>query len=99
MPAFAVDMSGGKYLGQMGRRFEGMVHIRYQLLQTNWIIGYSTMHCVRKILCDVKVCVPSDWLPTFLSLANSSHLAEGLGLDGVDQTRAFRTGEQVGFEV
>ena len=59
------------------------------------------MHCVRKILqtpllCDVKVCVPSDWLPTFLSLANSSHLVEGLGLDGVDQTRAFRSGEQVG---
>ena len=51
------------------------------------------------LLCDVKVCVPSDWLPTFLSLANSSHLVEGLGLDGVDQTRAFRTGEQVGFEV
>ena len=53
VPAFAVDMSGGKYLGQMGRRFEGMVHIRYRLLQTNlrldnWI--YSTMHCVRKIL-------------------------------------------------
>ena len=47
--------------------------------------------------CDVKVCVPSDWLPTFLSLANSSHLVEGLGLDGVDQTRAFRTGEQVSF--
>ena len=41
------------------------------------------------------MCVPSDWLPTFLSLANSSHLVEGLGLDGVDQTRAFRTGEQV----
>ena len=37
VPAFAVDMSGGKYLGQMGRRFEGMVHIRYQLLQTSFI--------------------------------------------------------------
>ena len=49
--------------------------------------------------CDLKVCVPSDWLPTFLSLANSSHLAEGLGLDGVDQTRAFRTGEQVAVGV
>ena len=46
--------------------------------------------------CDVKVRLPSDWLPTFLSLANSSHLVEGLGLDGVDQTEAFRTGDQVG---
>ena len=41
--------------------------------------------------------MPSDWLPTFLSLANSSHLVEGLGLDGVDQTFAFRSGEQVGL--
>ena len=46
VPAFAVDMSGGKYLGQMGRRFEGMVHIRYQLLQTNlrldnWIFNHA----------------------------------------------------------
>ena len=41
--------------------------------------------------------MPSDWLPTFLSLANSSHLVEGLGLDGVDQTEAFRTGDQVGI--
>ena len=36
VPAFAVDMSGGKYLGQMGRRFEGMVHIRYQLLHAGF---------------------------------------------------------------
>ena len=42
--------------------------------------------------------MPSDWLPTFLSLANSSHLVEGLGLDGVDQTEAFRSGEQVGWD-
>ena len=36
VPAFAVDMSGGKYLGKMGRRFEGMVHIRKQLLHTDF---------------------------------------------------------------
>ena len=36
VPAFAVDMSGGKYLGQMGRRFEGMVHIRHKLLQADF---------------------------------------------------------------
>ena len=106
MPAFAVDMSGGKYLGQMGRRFEGMVHIRYQLLHADFIntdiqLTILSLKIFIKplLLCDVKVCVPSDWLPTFLSLANSSHLVEGLGLDGVDQTRAFRTGEQVGFKV
>ena len=45
------------------------------------------------------MCLPSDWLPTFLSLANSSHLVEGLGLDGVDQTHAFRTGDQVGLYI
>ena len=38
VPAFAVDMSGGKYLGKMGRRFEGMVHIRKQLLHTDFAI-------------------------------------------------------------
>ena len=36
VPAFAVDMSGGKYLGKMGRRFEGMVHIRKQLLHADF---------------------------------------------------------------
>ena len=46
VPAFAVDMSGGKYLGQMGRRFEGMVHIRKQLLHTDFaaIFNCSTIN-------------------------------------------------------
>ena len=101
MPAFAVDMSGGKYLGKMGRRFEGMVHIRKQILHTNFALIFNHALCPQNTpntatACDVKVRLPSDWLPTFLSLANSSHLVEGLGLDGVDQTHAFRTGDQVG---
>ena len=66
VPAFAVDLSGGKYLGQGGREFKGMVHI-------------------------------SDWLPTFLSLAHSTHLYEDMELDGVDQSEALVTGEKVTF--
>merc|ERR1712106_552859 len=63
VPAFAVDLSGGKYLGHGGREYKGMVHI-------------------------------SDWLPTFLSLAHSSQLYENMELDGVDQSKAFVTGEK-----
>ena len=29
----------------------------------------------------------SDWLPTFLSWADSSHLAKSLKLDGIDQSK------------
>ena len=61
VPAFAVDLSGGQYLGEGGREFRNMIHI-------------------------------SDWLPTFLSLANSSHLYQDLGLDGVDQSAALAEG-------
>ena len=45
VPAFAVDMSGGKYLGKMGRRFEGMVHIRKQLLHTNFALIFKHALC------------------------------------------------------
>ena len=67
VPAFAVDLSGGKYLGRGGREFKGMVHI-------------------------------SDWLPTFLSLARSSHLYQELDMDGLDQSKALATGKKVRFE-
>ena len=46
VPAFAVDMSGGKYLGKMGRRFEGMVHIRKQLLHTNLRLDIQPCHAL-----------------------------------------------------
>jgi len=61
VPAFAVDLSGGKYFGSGGREFRNIVHI-------------------------------SDWLPTFLSLAKSSHLIQNINLDGVDQSGALVTG-------
>ena len=35
----------------------------------------------------------SDWLPTFLSWANQSHLTDGLDLDGIDQSKALKTGK------
>ena len=67
VPAFAVDLSGGKYLGRGGREFKGMVHI-------------------------------SDWLPTFLSFARSSHLYQDIDMDGVDQSKALATGKRVRLE-
>ena len=67
VPAFAVDLSGGKYLGSGGREFKGMVHI-------------------------------SDWLPTFLSIARSSHLYQELDMDGLDQSKALATGKKVRFQ-
>ena len=38
----------------------------------------------------------SDWLPTFLSLANHSHLIEDLDLDGLDQSYSLKKGKKVG---
>lgn len=64
VPAFALDLSQGRYLGRPGRQFNGMVHI-------------------------------SDWLPTFLSLANNSQLTEHLNLDGIDQSFALKKGKKV----
>ena len=37
----------------------------------------------------------ADWLPTFLSWANSSHLKIGQNLDGLDQSIAFKYGKEV----
>ena len=37
----------------------------------------------------------ADWLPTFLSWANSSHLEIGQNLDGLDQSIAFKSGKEV----
>uniref|UniRef100_A0A7M5WS83 Sulfatase N-terminal domain-containing protein n=2 Tax=Clytia hemisphaerica TaxID=252671 RepID=A0A7M5WS83_9CNID len=41
----------------------------------------------------------SDWLPTFLSWADSKHLVEDLNLDGIDQSEALKAGESVRDEV
>lgn len=64
VPAFALDLSGGKYLGQPGRELRSLIHI-------------------------------SDWMPTFLALANQEHLLKDMTLDGLDQLEAIRTGVQV----
>merc|ERR1719347_1897551 len=41
----------------------------------------------------------SDWLPTFLSWARSSHLVSGLALDGLDQSLALKHNKEVRTEV
>ena len=41
----------------------------------------------------------ADWLPTFLSWANSSHLAHSQNLDGLDQSKAFKLGTEVRKDV
>ena len=64
VPAFAVDLSNGNYLGRGGREYQGLVHI-------------------------------SDWLPTFMSLAKSSHLLKDIELDGIDQSEALSKGKRV----
>ena len=37
----------------------------------------------------------SDWLPTMLSWAGASHLTEGLSLDGIYQSEALKSGQNV----
>merc|ERR1719186_1471906 len=41
----------------------------------------------------------SDWLPTFLSWAGASKLVDGLGLDGVDQSKGLKTNKMVRNDV
>ena len=41
----------------------------------------------------------SDWLPTFLSWANSKELIEGNGFDGIDQSEALLTGSEARTEL
>ena len=41
----------------------------------------------------------SDWLPTFLSWANAKDLITDLNLDGIDQSEALVSGQQVRDEV
>ena len=41
----------------------------------------------------------SDWLPTFLSWAGSSHLVSGLFLDGLDQSEALKHNKEVRTEI
>ena len=64
VPAFALDLSGGNYLGKPERELGSLIHI-------------------------------SDWMPTFLALANQEHLLKDLNLDGLDQSESLRTGVQV----
>ena len=41
----------------------------------------------------------SDWLPTFLSWAGASHLVDGLGLDGLDQSVGLKSNKMVREDV
>ena len=41
----------------------------------------------------------SDWLPTFLSWAQSKHLLQGNEIDGIDQSEALKSGEPVRDEI